>query len=541
MAQDACAIALAGLVALAALRPLQDVPFVDDWTYAWSVDSVLRGGGLRFLEWSLHANVVQVLWGALFCLPAGFSFSALRASTWVLSISGLVALYLLLRHLGTRRRDALIGTATLGVNPIYFALSVTFMTDVPFLALATWSMLAMALALSRGSDRWLAAAALFAGLAIGVRSVGAVLPVAMAMTLWWSGPRPGAAGARAWGRHPRRVAIVLLPLVALVVLSWWKAAHVQLSADVSDIVGSPAWRARYLPYALPRLPLSLIQALGAGANALGLGLLPVVLATARRDTWRGTIACAAALAAVLAIGSVLGAGYEPPLTQGSFWAVRELGAAETMVPGPPMPNSPWMTWALVPVALLAGGHLLFIWLRRPPAGPAQAFLYWVLLGEGCLVALLWLFYDRYLLPLFVPALALALVREPVRRPRVAALALAVLALLSAVGLRDHLSYTRALWRGVAEARALGARDAEINGGYPVNGWLQYAHPDQAPRGPDGRLRVPWMNGGKDDPLPYWVANGPAPGYETARTVPYRRWLAPSGRIFVLERRPTAGR
>ena len=50
MAQDACAIALAGLVALAALRPLQDVPFVDDWTYAWSVEHLLQTGrlGVRF-------------------------------------------------------------------------------------------------------------------------------------------------------------------------------------------------------------------------------------------------------------------------------------------------------------------------------------------------------------------------------------------------------------------------------------------------------------------------------------------------------------
>ncbi len=541
LVRDACAIALAALVALIALRPLQDVPFVDDWTYAWSVDNLLRGGGLEFLEWTLHANVVQVLWGALFCLPVGFSFSALRASTWVLSTSGLVALYLLLRHVGVGRRGALIGTATLGLNPIYFMLSASFMTDVPLVALMTWSMLAMVLAVARRSDGWLAAAALFAALAIGVRSVGAVLPVAMALTLWWAGGSAGTDGMRAWGRDPRRLAIALVPLIVLPALSWWRAEHLQASADVAWVTGSPAWRARNLSYALPRLPLSVVQALGSGMNAVGLGLVPILLGGARRDTWRGTLACAGLLAVLIAGGAALGAGYEPPLAQGSFWALREVGAAETMVPGLPMPDSPWLTWALAPVALLAGGHLVFLLVRRRPAAAAPTFLAWVLLGQGVVVALLWLFYDRYLLPLFVPALALALMREPIRRPRVAVLALAALALLSAVGVRDHLAYTRALWQGVAEARALGARDAEINAGYAVNGWLQYAHPEQAPRGPDGRLVVPWMNGGKDDPLRYWVANGPAPGYETARTVPYRRWLAPSGRIFVLERRAPTGR
>ena len=541
MARDACAIALAGLVALIALRPLQDAPFVDDWTYAWSVDNLLRGGGLEFLEWTPHANAVQVLWGALFCLPAGFSFSALRASTWVMSTGGVIALYLLLRHVGVGRRGALIGSATLGLNPIYFMLSASFMTDVPLVALATWSMLAMVLAVARRSDGWLTAAALLAGLAIGVRSVGTVLPVAMALTLYWAGGPAEADGARAWGRDPRRLAIALLPLIVLPLLSWWRAEHLVASADVSYVVGSPVWRAQNLVYALPRLPVSLVQTLGAGANALGLGLLPVLLAGARRDAWRGTLACGAGLAVLLAIGVSLGMQYDRPLIQGSIWAVREIGGTEPTVSGPPSPDSALVTWALVPVVLLAAGHLLFILVRLRPSGPAQTFLAWVLVGQALVVALLWLFYDRYLLPLFIPALALALLREPVRRPRVAVLALAALALLSTVGLRDHLAYTRALWRGVAEARALGAPDAEINAGYAINGWLQYAHPEQAPRGPDGQLVVPWLNGSKDHPLRYWVANGPAPEYETARTVPYRRWLGRSGQIFVLERRAATGR
>lgn len=43
-----------------------------------------------------------------------------------------------------------------------------------------------------------------------------------------------------------------------------------------------------------------------------------------------------------------------------------------------------------------------------------------------------------------PALALVLVRQPVRRPAVAVIALAVLASLSALGMWDHLAYNHAL-------------------------------------------------------------------------------------------------
>src|SRR5262245_54595935 len=91
--------ALTGLVLpLFALNPLQNIPFRDDWTYAWSVENFLNNHTLRILDWSTHINVAQILWGALFCWPLGFSFTALRLSTWVLSVFGLIGLYFLLRE-----------------------------------------------------------------------------------------------------------------------------------------------------------------------------------------------------------------------------------------------------------------------------------------------------------------------------------------------------------------------------------------------------------------------------------------------------------
>jgi hypothetical protein len=87
--QDLGLVILMWAVPLVALRPLQNAPFIDDWTYAWSVERV---GELRFLDWSVSQNVAQVLWGALFCAPFGFSFTALRLSTWVASLGALLGL-----------------------------------------------------------------------------------------------------------------------------------------------------------------------------------------------------------------------------------------------------------------------------------------------------------------------------------------------------------------------------------------------------------------------------------------------------------------
>jgi hypothetical protein len=71
------------------------------------------------LNYADNANVAQILWGSLFCLPFGFSFTALRVSTWLLAVGGLCGLYLLLRELEVSRRDAILGTATLGVYPVF--------------------------------------------------------------------------------------------------------------------------------------------------------------------------------------------------------------------------------------------------------------------------------------------------------------------------------------------------------------------------------------------------------------------------------------
>ena len=70
------------------VRPFANLPFHDDWTYAWSVEHFVNTGELQVLDWSVHYPFVQILWGVLFCLPLGFSFSALRVSTVVLAWIG---------------------------------------------------------------------------------------------------------------------------------------------------------------------------------------------------------------------------------------------------------------------------------------------------------------------------------------------------------------------------------------------------------------------------------------------------------------------
>jgi hypothetical protein len=137
--------------------------------------------------------------------------------------------------------------------------------------------------------------------------------------------------------------------------------------------------------------------------------------------------------------------------------------------------------------------------------PGQALLFWMMLGQYGLIVLLWLYYDRYALVLVPLAIAALLAARPKLCAGVAVVLLAGFGTISLVGMRDHLAYNAALWQAVADLRRQGVRDADINGGYMVNGWLQYAHPENAHLDQYGRKRIPWFNT-DDIELRYQISN-----------------------------------
>jgi 4-amino-4-deoxy-L-arabinose transferase-like glycosyltransferase len=129
------------------------------------------------------ANVfVQAYWGALFCIPFGFSFTALRFSTLTLGGVGILACYLLLREIGSDWWTALLGALALAVNPLYFALANTFMTDVPFLAFVVAALLLFVRGVRRQETISLLAGILIALLAVLIRQFGLLLLLAFGVS-----------------------------------------------------------------------------------------------------------------------------------------------------------------------------------------------------------------------------------------------------------------------------------------------------------------------------------------------------------------------
>ena len=131
---DLAVIALLWCVGTVIVNPVGNFPLIDDELFQPSVKYFLETGHYRPPE-STMPFFTNLLWGALFGLPAGASFTALRISTLCASLLGLFGLYTLVRELGQPRWVRWMVTLTLAVNPAFYALSHSFMTDLLFVAI----------------------------------------------------------------------------------------------------------------------------------------------------------------------------------------------------------------------------------------------------------------------------------------------------------------------------------------------------------------------------------------------------------------------
>jgi hypothetical protein len=128
-----CLVIAAYLVAVAAVNPLRECPILDDWAYASTVRHLLQTGEYKLDDWVAPNMPFQTLWAALFCLVGGDSYITMRLSTVALTVIGLVAFRGLAREHGLSGVGANLVTLCLATSSLFFRMSLTFLTDIPFL------------------------------------------------------------------------------------------------------------------------------------------------------------------------------------------------------------------------------------------------------------------------------------------------------------------------------------------------------------------------------------------------------------------------
>ena len=536
---DLSLLGAAWVIAVLLVDPRGDFPLNDDWAYFASVERLLRDGSLRPHDWAGMTLLSQTLWGGLAASLFGLTHVVLRLSTLLLGLLTVAGVYLLGRELRAPRPIATAVALALAANPLFLALSHTFMTDVPMLAPMVWALLAFARALRADSRRAWAAGTALGVVAVLCRQPALVVPLAfLAAVLFWP--------AAGWRWRARGALSVALAIAALRVWELAMAASIDgLPANygVRDAFLDRLWQSP-LPSSLRLLFGNLVSALLYG----GLFLLPLLVLFApgwrRARTswlrWGGAlqIAAVAVLALRLAAsgrrmpvaGNVLIASGIGPVTLHD-WYIRGLAND---------PRLPDAFWLAVTVAAVLGAGLLvaqgvaaarLAWDEARRGAPARAML----LAGGALYAgitCLTIPFDRYYLAL-LPMLGLALIPPAPRAlPRsawTAAIALLALSATFAIAAtHDYLAWNRARWaalRLLTEVEGVDPR--RIDGGPEFNG-PRFFLPNTA--GGGGRS---WWWVVDDE---YLITMGPVPGYEMTRRHPYRRWLPPGEAAITVQRR-----
>ncbi len=113
--------------------PRGKFPLNDDWSYTRSAFRFGNEGRMQVDEWSAPSLVGQALYGGALVRVFGPSFLALRLSTLVLSCLTACLLWTMFRRSQVTSDQRWIAVLAWIFNPVYFSLSFTYMTEVPFL------------------------------------------------------------------------------------------------------------------------------------------------------------------------------------------------------------------------------------------------------------------------------------------------------------------------------------------------------------------------------------------------------------------------
>ncbi len=165
------------------VNPLRETAVMDEPAFALSVRGVLESGKYEWHPWASANIPFQAYWGAIFARLGGYSFSALRISTLMLALIGLISFYYLAKEHRLDSSQANLLVIGLFASPLVVGLSFSFMTDVPFLACLVGALLFYTRAIRLQSYPLLLVGSTFACAAVLTRQFGLAL-VAGLLTEW---------------------------------------------------------------------------------------------------------------------------------------------------------------------------------------------------------------------------------------------------------------------------------------------------------------------------------------------------------------------
>jgi len=500
--------ALTGVWWLAALivGPAGDFPVFDDWHYGMLVRSLLEEG--QFALWDdISPNLfLQPFWGYLFCrIAGGFSFTCLRLSTLVLGWISMLFVFSLLHTRESQTRMAFWGAVAFAFCPMFFLLSFTFMTDIPFLAGCLGSLWAFDAFLRSGKARYRLIAYLFALSAYLMRLPGIFIIPAFELAAWISAVDKG----RQW----RWMAggMLFIAFFFLLIETWIKPAVGLRSAMTT---GASILSERHLRAPFDHLRMfnrNLLRGILI-TGFLALPLFPQLWKQSRiaflRKAWIAPLLLATTgfIMALWRIGWIF-----PFVGEGSVIFNIGLGPyllRDTYILGMETPPllPPWTMIVLGWWATLAAILLSLLIFYRVKNNRTPFFLFLFFLNAAYMLFLSsYSYFDRYYLLPFASVLLLLLQSGTLPFPtRANYILIALGAWFSIAGTHDYLAWNGTVHQLADRLEQQGVRPMDIDGGMAYNGLKNEAT--------------------ENIDAPYAITFQPVAGYEVITQQDYYSWL-----------------
>lgn len=518
------------------VNPIGNFPLNDDWIWSQPVSLLISKGIYNVTNNYAPIIIAQVFWGALFCLFTGFSFTTLRFSTLVLGLAGAIVFYFLMYNLTKNKKLSFLAGLLLIVNPIYFNLSNTFMTDIPFITMALFSMYFFFKEIDSSQLKFLLLATLFSIIATLIRQFGIVIPLAYAITTAIKKNQTSIE------RLKRFIPVAMTSGILYMVIYWLKLKNSEPNpphnVSILSFFSDPAfWSSEvvlrgenFLFYTgLLFFPLLLfIKIPSFKSMALFIRIITIVLLLLITYSFFNSYHGFPTV-------NILNNDYLGPKTTTDTMLMR--------IPGHDIDHFTYSQFRIIYIMGITGAILLLINIggaiiktgkymlhssKATPGSGKQFFAAVCTLGYLVLLFAPYDHFDRYLLPLF-PLILMVIINET-RTNRLFTVPafiftcfyVAAILLFSAYGTHDYIAWNRVRWQAVSyltDDQKVSIH--HIDGGYEVNGWL-------IGLGREINLHKTW---GCVDDNEYMITFGEIEGFKVIKQFNYRNYLTHSDRII----------
>jgi hypothetical protein len=533
------------LTMMVVANPVGEFPLNDDWAYSQSVKVLLDKKEYWPPGWTATNLFTHVVWGALFCLPFGFSFTAVRFSCLAAGLLGVLVVYKLLRKSNANPLMAFVGALTLAVNPLYFGLSNTFMSDVPAFCWVMLSCCFMLKGLEQPSVRPVLIGTFFACCAILSRQTSLVPLLAF-----------GAAFLYKEGVRLKTLLISAGPAIVGVGtqvayqqwLQWTDRVPKQYGNQIKWIVANVKAGFSNLED-FYQLVFNFVSGLALTTIYTGAFVFVFCLIAYRFDAKKRRLLWFIPFLAFVFIIKLIATGIHLMPLSHNVLTIKGLGPVILKHNGDLIyPRPFWM--AVTAMGMLGAAYLLratatsslalFKRTEREGEGYKKVFFLTSIVIYFLPLGLLGIgshgFYDRYVLPLLPLCMALVSLQGtlgavPLRRVAPEVAGICIIGVLSVCAAHDYLSWNRTRWEALGYLmHEKHVPPTRIDGGFEFNGWYLYREDYQPPKEDSGKSQY-WV-----DEDTYAVTLGVARGYRVVRRYPYNRWLSlDQGSVYILQK------